>query len=139
MIGGDEETYRRCDEVLANLGKNRFYLGPNGMGLIMKLTVNAMLGLGAQSLADAIALGRKSGLDKDRLLDTLTQMAVVSPSQRQKIENARSDDYTPAFPLAHMDKDFGLIAELAMENHVPMALDGRGPRVNEGSEEPGTN
>ncbi|HZT97463.1 MAG TPA: NAD(P)-dependent oxidoreductase [Chloroflexota bacterium] len=120
MIGGDEETYRRCDEILAVLGKHRFYLGPNGMGLVMKLAVNTMLGLGAQGLAEAMALGRKSGLDKDRMLDTLSQMAVVSPSQKQKIENARSDDYTPAFPLEHMDKDFGLIAELAMDNHVFM-------------------
>lgn len=120
LVGGDEEAYRRSEPILAALGKQRFYLGPNGMGLVMKLTINAMLGLGVQALAEAIALGQAAGLEKYRLLDVLGQMSVVSPAQRSKLENARSGSYPPTFPLQHMDKDYGLIAELAMQAHVPL-------------------
>jgi 3-hydroxyisobutyrate dehydrogenase-like beta-hydroxyacid dehydrogenase len=90
------------------------------MGLVMKLVVNAMLGLGVQALAEAIALGEGAGLEKDRLLDALGQMVVVSPSQKSKLENARNDSYPAMFPLQHMDKDFGLIGELASQADVPM-------------------
>jgi 3-hydroxyisobutyrate dehydrogenase-like beta-hydroxyacid dehydrogenase len=120
LVGGDEDTYRRRESILAVLGQQRFYLGANGMGLVMKLTVNAMLGLGVQALAEAIALGEGAGLEKGRLLDVLGQMAVVSPAQKSKLENARNESYPPSFPLEHMDKDYGLIAELAMQAHVPL-------------------
>jgi 3-hydroxyisobutyrate dehydrogenase-like beta-hydroxyacid dehydrogenase len=120
MVGGDEDTYRRSQPILQVLGKQCFYLGPNGMGLVMKLVANAMLGLGVQALAEAIALGEGAGLERDRLLDVLGQMAVVSPSQKSKLENARNDSYPTTFPLQHMDKDFGLIGELASQADVPM-------------------
>ena len=120
LVGGDEDTYRRSEPILQVLGKQYFYLGPNGMGLVMKLVANAMLGLGVQALAEAIALGEGAGLEKDRLLDVLGQMAVVSPSQKSKLENARNDSYPTTFPLQHMDKDFGLIGELASQADAPM-------------------
>jgi 3-hydroxyisobutyrate dehydrogenase-like beta-hydroxyacid dehydrogenase len=120
LAGGDEDTYRRSEPILAVLGQQRFYLGSNGMGLVMKLTINALLGLGVQALAEAISLGQAGGLEKNRLLDVLGQMSVVSPAQKAKLENARRESYPPTFPLQHMDKDFGLIAELAMEAHVPL-------------------
>jgi 3-hydroxyisobutyrate dehydrogenase-like beta-hydroxyacid dehydrogenase len=95
-------------------------MGANGMGATMKLVVNAMLGLGMQALAEAIALGEKAGLEKDLLLDVLGHMTVVAPAFKAKLENARREEYPVAFPLQHMDKDFGLIAALAEECVVPM-------------------
>jgi len=50
------------------------------------------------------------------------QMAVVSSSQQAKLENARSECYPSTFPLQHMDKDFGLIAELAEQTGVPLPV-----------------
>jgi 3-hydroxyisobutyrate dehydrogenase-like beta-hydroxyacid dehydrogenase len=120
LVGGDEDTYRRAQSILGVLGKQCFYLGANGMGLVMKLVVNDMLGLGVQALAEAIALGEGAGLERNRLLDVLGQMSVVSLAQKSKLENARSNTYPTSFPLQHMDKDFALIAELAMQTHVPM-------------------
>jgi 3-hydroxyisobutyrate dehydrogenase-like beta-hydroxyacid dehydrogenase len=120
MVGGDRETYERNRSILETLGKEAFYMGGNGMGVTMKLVVNAMLGLGMQALAEAIALGEKAGLEKNRLLDVLGHMPVVAPAFKAKLENARREEYPAAFPLQHMDKDFGLIAALAEECVVPM-------------------
>ncbi len=119
LVGGDEEVYRRRRSVLGALGKS-FYLGSNGTGLVMKLVINALLGLGVQALAEAISLGEAAGVDKNRLLDVLGEMAVTSAAQRSKLENARSGRYPATFPLEHMNKDFGLIADLASRAHVPM-------------------
>ncbi|PYP65386.1 MAG: hypothetical protein DMD36_19505, partial [Gemmatimonadetes bacterium] len=49
-----------------------------------------------------------------------SETAVVSPSQKSKLENARNDEYPAAFPLRLMFKDFGLILATAMELSVPM-------------------
>ncbi len=71
-------------------------------------------------IAEAFALGEKGGLSRERLAQVLSETAVISPSQRSKLDNVRKDEYPAAFPLRLMFKDFGLIAGTAMELSVPM-------------------
>jgi 3-hydroxyisobutyrate dehydrogenase-like beta-hydroxyacid dehydrogenase len=120
FVGGAEEVYQRCQPILGVLGSKTLYMGPGGSGTTMKLCANTLLGLGVQALAEAFALGEKGGLSRERLAHVLSETAVVSPSQKSKIENARKDEYPAAFPLRLMFKDFGLIAATAMELSVPM-------------------
>ena len=120
FVGGEEPVYQKCQPILGVLGSKTFYLGASGAGATMKLCVNTLLGLGVQALAEAIALGVKAGLPRERFLQVLGETAVVSPSQRAKLENARKDEYPAAFALRLMFKDFGLILETAMELSVPM-------------------
>ena len=120
FVGGEEDVYQKCQPILAVLGSKTFYLGSSGAGATMKLCVNTLLGLGVQALAEAIALGVKAGLPRERFLQVLGETAVVSPSQKAKLENVRTNEYLPAFALRLMFKDFGLIVETAMELSVPM-------------------
>ena len=120
FVGGDKETYARCRSILEILGEHIFYMGSSGMGTTMKMVVNTLLGLGMQSLAEAIALGEKAGLKKGLFLDVLAQTAVVSPSQRSKLANVKSEQYPTQFALALMHKDLGLILRQAAELSVPM-------------------
>jgi 3-hydroxyisobutyrate dehydrogenase-like beta-hydroxyacid dehydrogenase len=120
FVGGEQAAYERCRPILAVLGQESFYLGPAGSGSTMKLCVNALLGLGVQAVAEAVALGMKAGLDRDRFLDVLGVTAVLSPSQRSKLENVRRGAYPPTFPLRLMLKDFGLILDSAKDLSVTM-------------------
>ena len=79
----------------------------------MKLVVNTLLGIGMQAIAEALTLGEKSGLDRHRLLGVLSETAVVAPAHVGKLEKAIKNDYSPQFPLRLMNKDFGLILNLA--------------------------
>jgi 3-hydroxyisobutyrate dehydrogenase len=120
FVGGAEAAYQRSLPTLSLLGRESFYLGPAGAGSTMKLCVNALLGLGLQALAEAIALGLKAGLERDRFLDVLGSTVVLSASQRSKIENIRKEAYPPTFPLRLMLKDFGLVLASARRFSVPM-------------------
>jgi 3-hydroxyisobutyrate dehydrogenase len=120
VVGGEEEVYRRCRSILEVLGKESFYMGPAGSGTATKLCLNTLLGVGIQALAEAIALGFRSGLDHDRLLQMLGDTAVLSPSQKSKLEHARTGEYPPTFPLRLMYKDFGLVSQHAQELSVAM-------------------
>jgi len=66
-------------------------------------------------MAEAVALGEKAGLDRNRLLEVLSQTAVVAPAHVGKLQRAMTGDYSPQFPLRLMNKDFGLILKLAAE------------------------
>src|SRR6266481_1646575 len=83
-------------------------VGPSGSGATMKLVVNSLLGIGMQAIAEAVALGEKAGLDRNRLLDVLSQTAVVAQAHVGKLERAMKSDYSPQFPIRLMNKDFGL-------------------------------
>jgi 3-hydroxyisobutyrate dehydrogenase len=120
FVGGREEMYRKCQPILSVLGKESFYMGPAGSGTATKLCVNTLLGVGIQALAEAIALGLRSGLDNQRLLQILGETSVLSPSQKSKLEHARTGEYPATFPLRLMYKDFSLVAQRALELSVAM-------------------
>jgi 3-hydroxyisobutyrate dehydrogenase-like beta-hydroxyacid dehydrogenase len=113
FVGGDEAVYERCLPILQVLSRAAHYMGPAGSGATMKLCANILLGLGIQALAEAVAFGLKAGLQRARLLDVLGATAVVSPSQRSKLDNVLHEAYPPAFPLRLMFKDFRLILDTA--------------------------
>jgi len=79
----------------------------------MKLVVNTLLGLGMQSIAEAVALGDGLGLPRDLLLDTLAKTAVVAPAHAGKLATARRNNFEPQFPIRLMHKDFELILTAA--------------------------
>jgi 3-hydroxyisobutyrate dehydrogenase-like beta-hydroxyacid dehydrogenase len=120
FVGGDQRVYERCRAVLGALGKAALYMGPSGSGATTKLCVNALLGLGMQSLAEALALGEGAGLPRERLLEAFAETSVLSPSQRSKFDNIRRDEYPAMFPQRLMFKDFSLILQRALELVVAM-------------------
>ena len=111
--GGDEGCFFAAESIFRAIARKYFYLGPNGSGAVMKLVVNSLLGIGMQAIAEAVAFGEKSGLDRNRLLSVLSETAVVAPAHVGKLVRAMKRDYSPQFPLRLMNKDFGLILSLA--------------------------
>jgi 3-hydroxyisobutyrate dehydrogenase-like beta-hydroxyacid dehydrogenase len=120
FVGGQQPAYERCRPLFGVLGKAAVYMGPAGSGSMTKLCVNALLGLGMQSLAESLALGERAGLPRARLLEALAETSVLSPSQRSKFDNIQRDEYPAMFPQRLMFKDFSLILQRALELAVAM-------------------
>jgi 3-hydroxyisobutyrate dehydrogenase-like beta-hydroxyacid dehydrogenase len=140
LAGGDREVFDAAAPIFRAIAAQWFYMGPSGSGTTMKLVVNALLGVGMQAIAEAAAFGEKAGLERDRLLEVLAQTKVVAPAHAGKIAQARANDYTPQFPLRHMNKDFRLILEEAAAVQAPMPATAAAQQVNmieaaKGSEE----
>jgi len=111
--GGNRQDFDAAEAIFAAIAKQWFYMGPSGSGVAMKLVVNALLGIGMQAVAEAVALGEALGLPRDLLFDTLAKTAVVSPVQVGKLGSTKRRDYTPQFPIRLMRKDFGLALNAA--------------------------
>jgi 3-hydroxyisobutyrate dehydrogenase-like beta-hydroxyacid dehydrogenase len=120
FVGGERSVYDRCAPIFKELGKAAFYMGPSGTGTSAKLCANTLLGLGLQALGEAVALGERAGVPRERLLEALADTAVISPSQRSKFDNITRDDYPATFPLRLMYKDFSLILQEALDLSVAM-------------------
>jgi 3-hydroxyisobutyrate dehydrogenase-like beta-hydroxyacid dehydrogenase len=113
--GGDVGRFAAAELIFLAIARKYFYVGPSGSGATMKLVVNTLLGIGMQAIAEAMALGEKAGLGRKRLLEVLSQTAVVAPAHVGKLQRATIGDFSPQFPLRLMNKDFGLILKLAAE------------------------
>ena len=120
FAGGEQKLFEQVRPILKVFGKEIMYMGGPTSGKMMKLVVNVILGVEMQALAEAIALGEKSGLDRAKLLDALERTAILSPGHKSKIENAKREQYPVAFALRLMAKDFNLIFRQAVNLAVPM-------------------
>jgi len=135
--GGDRNCFDAAESIFRAIARKYFYVGPSGSGATMKLVVNSLLGIGMQAIAEAVALGEKAGLDRNRLLDVLSQTAVVAPAHVGKLQRAMNNDYSPQFPLRLMNKDFGLILKLAAAVGAQMPAAQAALKVNEAQSTPG--
>jgi 3-hydroxyisobutyrate dehydrogenase len=128
--GGDQECFEAAESIFRVIAKRYFYVGPSGSGATMKLVVNTLLGVGMQAIAEGVALGEKAGLDRNRLLEVLSQTAVIAPAHVGKLQRAMKSDYTPQFPIRLMNKDFALILNLAAAVGARMPAAGAAFEVN---------
>ncbi len=128
--GGDKKCFDGAESIFRVIAQKYFHLGPSGSGATMKLVVNTLLGIGMQAIAEAVALGEKAGLDRNRLLDVLSQTAVVAPAHVGKLQRAMKSDYSPQFPIRLMNKDFGLILNLAAAVGARMPAAGAAFEIN---------
>jgi 3-hydroxyisobutyrate dehydrogenase-like beta-hydroxyacid dehydrogenase len=135
--GGARRSFDAAESIFRAIARKFFYVGPSGSGATMKLVVNSLLGIGMQAIAEAVALGEKAGLDRNRLLDVLSQTAVVAPAHVGKLQRAMNNDYSPQFPLRLMNKDFGLILKLAAAVGAQMPAAQVALKVNEAQSTPG--
>jgi 3-hydroxyisobutyrate dehydrogenase-like beta-hydroxyacid dehydrogenase len=130
LAGGNPELFRAAKPIFQAIAKQYFLLGGSGSGTAMKLVVNTLLGVGMQAIAEAVALGEKTGLDRERLLEVLSKTAVIAPAHLGKLARAAVNDYSPQFPLRLMNKDFQLILQAAAEERIPMPVTEAAFRVN---------
>jgi 3-hydroxyisobutyrate dehydrogenase len=128
--GGNKECFDSAESIFRVISQKHFYLGPSGSGATMKLVVNTLLGVGMQAIAEAVALGEKAGLDRNRLMNVLSQTAVVAPAHLGKLQSAMKSDYSPQFPIRLMNKDFGLILNLAAAVGARMPAAGAAFEIN---------
>jgi 3-hydroxyisobutyrate dehydrogenase-like beta-hydroxyacid dehydrogenase len=120
MIGGDAETVRELEPVLAVMGKKWFHLGPNGAGQTIKLAMNALLALQVGAIAEGIALVTKAGLKGEQLFEVMQSSMARSGVLDIKVPLMLKGEFKPSFPLRLMHKDLSLALDLA--NQLGVAL-----------------
>lgn len=120
MASGPRATYDAMRPLLRLLGPSQFWLGEDEQARLMKLVVNLMIAQTSAMLAEALALGRKGGLDWRDMFAVLTASAVASPILKAKAVQLAGRDFTPTFTVEQMRKDLGLILDAAARANVSL-------------------
>jgi 3-hydroxyisobutyrate dehydrogenase-like beta-hydroxyacid dehydrogenase len=88
--GGERKVFEAVQPIFAPIASQWFYMGPSGSGVAMKLVVNTLLGLGMQSIAEAVAPGDGLGLPRDLLPDALAK-TVIAPAHAGKTVHCKAE------------------------------------------------
>lgn len=115
LCAGDRSLYDEALPAFEVMGKKSFYYPEVGQAARMKLVINMIMGSMMTAFAEGLSLGDKSGLEKEAILEVLGQGAINNPMFQLKGPLMAAANFSPAFPLKHMQKDMRLALLLGDE------------------------
>lgn len=116
LAGGPKPEVQAITPLFEAMGKKVVHCGEAGDGSMMKMTVNLLLGVMLEGLAEAVAFGEKGGLDSDLVLDTVMAGPLSCGLFQLKESMLRTGEYPAQFPLKHMAKDLRFVLQTAYQN-----------------------
>jgi 3-hydroxyisobutyrate dehydrogenase len=119
MAGGAEEHVRRAWPLFEAMGEVIVHAGPLGHGQQIKVINNAVAAANASTLAQALLVGRATGVDLDALVKVMGAGSGGSAMLALKAGPMREHDYSTLFKLEHMLKDVRLCLESGQAAGVP--------------------
>lgn len=122
LCSGDRAAYERTLEIFQVLGKNQFYLGAGEESRYMKLALNMMIGTSMQMMAESLVFGKRAGLDWAQMIQVIAGSAVGSPLVQYKAKPVTERNFTPAFTVKLMEKDFDLALNIAKNMDVSLPV-----------------
>jgi 3-hydroxyisobutyrate dehydrogenase len=120
-VGGDPEVFEQCKALFSAMGTDIEYCGATGAGEIVKIINNLIIGVSMCSLAEALVLGVKAGVDPEVLFKTLSKGSANSFVLQNHVKNfvmkGKFDE--GVFPVDYIMKDLNLALVTAEKYRVP--------------------
>jgi 3-hydroxyisobutyrate dehydrogenase-like beta-hydroxyacid dehydrogenase len=127
MVGADAKTFARIEPYLRCFATDVLHCGAVGAGQVVKLMNNMVLFETGAAIAEALAIGRRSGVAPEMLLDALSRGSADSFALRNHGTKAMLPRVYPerAFSTRYAQKDLEYALALAAKTGV----DARGARL----------
>ncbi len=111
MVGGSKEDVERARPLFEVMGEKIVHAGDAGQGQAVKVLSQGVTAVNCATLAQAITIGRQTGLDLDALLEVMTGGSSDSTMRELKGRAMVDHDIPTLFKLEHMLKDVQLCLE----------------------------
>jgi 3-hydroxyisobutyrate dehydrogenase-like beta-hydroxyacid dehydrogenase len=120
MVGARPEVFTRIEPLIRCFATDITHCGEPGSGQIVKLLNNMVLFQTVNALAEALAVGRRAGIDPALLFETLAKGSADSFALRNHGMKAMLPGVFPerAFSTEYALKDLSYALELARETGV---------------------
>lgn len=124
MIGGKEEVFNSCSDVLEQLSTKLRFIGKAGEAAKVKALVNMVMNINTAALAEGLGLGEALGLDLEMLCEVFSQTGANSRVLETDAEDMIERDHECWFSADHAEKDSGIANELAKQAglNLPLSL-----------------
>ena len=122
MIGGDEKDYNTVKPVLASYGKAIELIGPSGSGQIAKMINQICIAGLVQGLSEAMAFGKKSNVDMEKVLSVISKGAAQSWQMENRYRTMLDGKFDYGFAVDWMRKDLSICFNEASKNGAMLPI-----------------
>ena len=121
MVGGKEEVFKRCKNILEVMGKPTL-VGDIGAGQTTKLVNQVIVAINIAAVAEGLILGKKAGVDPQRIFEAIRGGLAGSQCLADKAPRMFAGNYEPGFRMKLHVKDLTNALETSRELHNAMPL-----------------
>jgi 3-hydroxyisobutyrate dehydrogenase len=121
MCGGDPEPFGRAEKVIAAYARACNLMGESGSGQLAKMVNQICIAGLVQGLAEGLHFAKKSGLDIEKLIATISKGAAQSWQMENRYKTMVAGKFDFGFAVDWMRKDLGICLAEARRNgaHLP--------------------
>ena len=113
MVGGSEKAFHRVRPLLDKLGNAVVLQGPPGSGQHTKMVNQILIAAGMVAVCEGLVYARKSGLDPQRVLESVGGGAAASWSLSNYYPRMLEGNLAPGFYVEHFLKDMKIALDEA--------------------------
>ncbi len=111
MVGGDDAVVKENEDILKAMGSNIFHVGKVGQGQAMKIINQILVSTNIASVAEAMVMAEKLGINLQTMYDVITKGAGTSEVLQMMVPSMLAKDYTPRATVDIFVKDTGIIMD----------------------------
>ena len=122
MCGGDEEPFAAMKPVAMDFARAVTRVGASGAGQLAKMVNQVCIAGLVQGLSEALAFGRRAGLDMPLVLDVIGKGAAQSWQMDNRGRTMLDGKFDFGFAVDWMRKDLGLVLDEARRNGAQLPV-----------------
>ena len=111
MVGGEQKDFEACKKLFEAMGKTIVYAGNAGSGQHTKMANQIAIAGVMAGVSEAIAYGKKMGLDIPTMLASISNGAAQSFHLTNNAPKMYKREFEPGFYIKHMVKDLKIANE----------------------------
>ncbi|CAM4295585.1 NAD(P)-dependent oxidoreductase [Vreelandella rituensis] len=122
MCGGDEKIFTHVRPSLEHYAKAVTLMGPAGSGQMTKMVNQICIAGLVQGLAEGLHFAEQAGLDRQQVIDVVSQGAAGSWQMNNRHKTMIEDSYDHGFAVNWMRKDLAICLEQARQINATLPV-----------------
>lgn len=122
MVGGKQEVFDQCSDLLKVMGSNVVLTGDVGAGNITKLANQIIVAANIEALSEALVLAQKGGVDPERVFNAIRGGLAGSAVMEAKGPMMLDRNFRAGFRIRLHQKDLRNVLQTAQELNVPLPV-----------------
>lgn len=122
MVGGKQEVFDKCYDLLKTMGSNVVLTGSIGAGGVTKLANQIIVAANIEALSEALVLAQKAGVDPEKVFNAIRGGLAGSAVMEAKGPMMLDRNFRAGFRVRLHQKDLRNVLQTAQELNVPLPV-----------------
>jgi 2-hydroxy-3-oxopropionate reductase len=122
MVGGKQEVFDKCHDLLKTMGRNVALTGDIGAGNVTKLANQIIVAANIEALSEALVLAQKAGVDPAKVFQAIRGGLAGSAVMEAKGPMMLDRNFRAGFRIRLHQKDLRNVLQTAQALNVPLPV-----------------